>query len=464
MLDREITGEQAEGLSAIVSKVISWSKDGEEVEAYASKSEETEIRVHNGEIESYTVATDAGVGIRVVKGHRQGFAYAGSLEEKAIASALAEARDNADFASEDPAVGLADPDGVLPVELNLWDSALESYPRNEKISMALSTEERLRNGDKRIREVPSVDYADLSTSSAIASTRGITASTSRTRCYLSAVALAGEESDTQTGFGISTASSPVGLDQDKVIEDALSRAIRMLGAKKPRSARTTVVFDPRVTQAFLSVLSSALSGDSVAKGRSFLAHRVGEQVGSNLLTLVEDPTDERAYGSSPYDAEGLASRRHVLIMEGVLLGFLHDSTSARRMGTTSTASAVRGGFATPPGVGCRALRLEPGGGASAERALDPTELLIKVGDGIYVQSVTGMHSGVNPISGDFSVGIEGLSIRGGELGDPVREATVASTMQRMLGSVVAIGSDIEWLPGIAAGQSLALADMSLSGL
>jgi len=91
------------------------------------------------------------------------------------------------------------------------------------------------------------------------------------------------------------------------------------------------------------------------------------------------------------------------------------------------------------------------------------EILAQVGDGLYVQSVTGIHSGVNPVSGDFSVGAEGLMIEGGALGQPVREVTVASTLQRMLQSIVAIGGDVRWLPGTAAGQTLAIAEMSLSG-
>jgi len=152
----------------------------------------------------------------------------------------------------------------------------------------------------------------------------------------------------------------------------------------------------------------------------------------------------------------LACRRTVLIDSGVLTSFLYDTVSARRAGTKSTGSAVRGGYAGTPGAGCRALLLQPG-------HHDQQAILAVVGEGVYVQSVTGVHSGVNPVSGDFSVGIEGLMIRDGELAEPVREVTVASTLQRMLQSVLHVGADIEWLPGIAAGQTLAIGDMQLSG-
>ena len=136
--------------------------------------------------------------------------------------------------------------------------------------------------------------------------------------------------------------------------------------------------------------------------------------------------------------------------------FVYDTVSAKRAGTVSTGSATRGGFAGTPSAGCRALVLTPGSKGS-------DEILASVGEGLYVQSVTGIHSGVNPVSGDFSVGAEGLMIRDGSLAEPVREITVASTLQRMLQSVVEIGSDLRWLPGTAAGQTLAIADMALSG-
>jgi PmbA protein len=195
---------------------------------------------------------------------------------------------------------------------------------------------------------------------------------------------------------------------------------------------------------------------AVLKGRSFLAGRLGESVAVPFLTLLDDPTNPDAYGASPFDAEGLASRRNVLVDAGVLNQFLQNSYTARRSGVASTANAVRGGFKGTPGVGARALSLAPG-----DR--DQAALLREVGDGLLVQSVTGLHSGVNPTTGDFSVGIQGLMVRDGEIAEPVREATIASTLQRMLVDVVAVGGDREWLPGGAAGMTLAIDGVTLSG-
>jgi PmbA protein len=174
------------------------------------------------------------------------------------------------------------------------------------------------------------------------------------------------------------------------------------------------------------------------------------------FTLVDDPTDPDAYGASPFDAEGLATRRNLLIEDGTLRTFLYNTYAARRAGRRSTASAVRAGFKSAPGTGARALSVVPG-------KLTPEQVLAEVGDGLLVQSVSGIHSGVNPVSGDFSVGAEGVLVRGGALAGPVREITIASSIQRMLQSIVAIGSDLERLPSSASGLTLAIADVSMSG-
>ena len=409
-----------------------------------------------------TSADSSGVGIRVVlegkeeEGSRLGFAWAGSLDPAVIDAALADARDNARYATPDPDVVLARPDGASVVEQDLWDDGVAATPMDDKIALALELERATRAADERVRQVSSADYSDERAEMALASTTGIRSSASRTTAFVSVDAIAGVGADTQTGTGFSVGRAPADLDPEEAMGEAVQRATRLLGAQKAQSGRYTVVFDPRVVSTLLSVMASALSGEAVVKGRSFFAGRIGESVANAAVTLVDDPTDSRAFSASTYDAEGLACRRNVLISDGLLRMFVFDTVSARRAQMQSTGSAVRGGFAGTPSAGCRALVLQPG-----TKGAD--DILASVGDGLYVQSVTGIHSGVNTVSGDFSVGAEGLMIRAGALAEPVREVTVASTLQRMLQSIVEIGGDLRWLPGSAAGQTLAIADMQLSG-
>jgi len=178
-------------------------------------------------------------------------------------------------------------------------------------------------------------------------------------------------------------------------------------------------------------------------------------IASPLVFLVDDPTEPLSLGADRHDGEGLATRGVPLIEAGVLQGFLHNTYTGRRAGAASTASAVRG-YRSTPGAGAQALALAPGSGT-----LD--ELVGQVDHGVLVQSMSGLHSGVNPTSGDFSVGVEGLLIRNGQRAEPIREATLASTIQRLLLDVRAVGAEREWTPGGTASSPVVIEAVTLSG-
>lgn len=434
--------------------------DGEEMEVYLSRGAENEVQAYQGEIESLASSSSAEIGIRILvdgpQGARVGTAYAGSLDEEAIAEALANARDNARFATEDEFMAFARPDGVAAMAMDLVDAGVTTTPLGDKIALAIELEKMVRSGDPRIRQVESANYSDYLAEAAIATTTGIAAAHERSGAFLSVTAIASQGDEDQTGWGLSVGRAPGELSVEEAAADAIGRATRMLGAVKAPSTKGVAVFGPRTAATLWSIIGGALSGDAVVRGRSFFAGRLGESVASELVTLIDDPTDMRHYGASPYDAEGLASRRNELIVAGRLQQFVYDTVSARRAGAVSTGSAVRGGVSGSPSAGCRALQVLPG-------ELDQDEILRRVGEGIYVESMTGVHSGVNPISGDFSVGITGLMVRDGVLAEPVREVTIASTLQRMLLDVLYVGADQEWLPGLAAGQTIAIDGVALSG-
>jgi len=442
-------------LQEIADRIVAQARPGEQVEAFVSRDGQTDIRVYEGEVEHFVSAQSEGIGIRVISQGRTGFAYAGTLDESAIHEVLAEARDNVTFGTSDEWAGLATPDGVEPIPQELWNDLLAEFPTERKIELAKELERLTVAHDSRVRCDDS-NYSDAYVESAVATTTGIRRSGRENGCYVSIGTLADDGDETQTGFGFSVGRSPDEFDLAKAAREAADRATRLLGATKPPSKRVTVVLDPFVTAQLLGVISSTLNGEAVIKGRSLFKDRVGEQVASTLFTLVDDPTNPAAYTATDIDGEGLAARRNVLIADGVLQGFVHSSYSARRAGTVSTGNAVRGGFKGTPGVGCLAMQLLPG-----TRSQD--ELIAGIADGVLVQSVSGLHSGVNPISGDFSTGASGLLIQNGQLGAPVREFTVASTLQRMLLDVLEVGGDVDWLPMRAAGVSLVIADMTMSG-
>jgi PmbA protein len=449
-----MAGEHRELLD-VAARIAEMAQPGEQVEAYVARSTSTSVKAYGGEVESLTQASSAGVGVRVIVDHREGFAYAGTLDEGVVLDALTEARDNATFGEPDEFNGLATPDGVEAVDLDLWPAGLSAVPTADKVALALELERATVGRDPRVGAVRVAMYSDALGEGAVATSTGIRSWGRAGTSYLMVQALAVQGGETQIAGGLSVGREVTDLSIDEAADDAILRSTRLLGSTKPATQRVTLVLEPRMTATILGIVGGMLNGEAVLKGRSPFADRVGEAIASPLLTFIDDPTDPRSLGAESHDGEGLACRRNQLVVGGVLQGFLHNTYTGRRSGTASTGSAQRG-VASTPGVGAAALAVAPGSGSHQA-------VLAAVGDGLFVTSMAGLHSGVNPVSGDFSVGVEGLMVRGGVLAEPVREATIASTIQRLLLDISAVGADLEWLPDGTGGVTLAIPDVALSG-
>lgn len=442
-------------LQALADRIVALAQPGEEVEVYAARGVSMSVKAYQGEVESLTSAESTGVGIRVIRDHRQGFAHAGTLDEDVIREVLADARDNATFGEPDEFFTLATTDGVAPVPQDLWSEELVAFPTEQKVEMALALERAVHGRDPRVTGVRTAIYGDSRGEAAISSTAGLSVAWRGTYCSVSVSALAVSGDETKIGGAADTGRRPDELDLEQTAADAVDRATRLFGGKAVPTQRLPVVFEPRLAATIIGIVGGTLTGERVLKGRSPFADRRGETIASPHLVLIDDPTDARSIGADLYDGEGLACRRNVLIDGGVLADFLQNSYTGRRSGTASTGSAVRG-YRSTPGVGCQALSVAPG-----ERPFD--EIVKSIEHGFLIQSMTGLHSGVNSISGDFSVGAEGLMIRHGEICEPVREVTIASTLQRLLLDIREVGADLEWLPGGTGSATLVIDDVSLSG-
>jgi PmbA protein len=448
-------GSAGADLLDVARRVAGQVVPGEQLEAYVSRGTTLQVKAYGGEVESLSSATSAGIGIRVVADHRQGFAHAASFDEDVVAETLAEARDNARHGEPDEWFGLAEPDGVEPVEQDLWREALGSFPASAKVDLAIALERAVRGRDPRVTGVRQATYSDGSGEGAVATSTGIEAWGRGTSCWLSVSALAVDGDETKIGVGIDVGREPGELDLERAADDAVERAVRLFGARPVPSARLPIVLEPRMAASILALAGGTLTGMRVLKGRSPFADRLGKEIASPLLTLVDDPTEVRSLAAEVHDGEGLACRRNPLIVDGVLQQFLHNAYTGRRAGVASTGSAARG-YRSTPGVGCGALAVTPG-------STPPDELIRAIDLGLIVDSMSGFHSGVNAVSGDFSVGVEGRMIRSGEIAEPVREVTIASTLQRMLLGVEAVGSDLEWLPSGTGSATLVIGDLALGG-
>jgi PmbA protein len=427
----------------------------EAVEAYGSETRRTEVKVRAGAVESLTFAETRGVGVRVIVGGRLGYAYAADPASSEVADAVVGARANAARATPDEGNALPDPGRVEPMpELFRPEQAVLGTER--KVALALDLDRVATRTDHRVRSLERASYGDATSRVAIASTAGAEQEYARTDTWCAVSALAEADGETQTGFALRQGRRIDDLDWLGCAAEAVDRSTRLLGARKPPTAVVPVVLDPHAAVAFLGVLVQALSAEAVQKGRSLFASRAGEVVASEAVTLVDDGRLLEGPAAAPFDDEAVPTRRTSLIQRGRLAQFLHNTYTARRGRTLSTGNAGRSGYRSPPGVSSTNLVLEPG-------RLSLPELLARAEGGVYVQDVTGVHSGANPVSGQFSVGATGLRIGGGALGEPLREMTIASTLLEMLASVAATGAELRFLGSIGTAPVL-IRQMTIGGI
>lgn len=444
-------------LGDLVRAAVETAEGDEGVEAYAEESRQTEASALRGEVEGLEFAESRGLGVRLIREGRLGYAYAADPSVDEVRTAVARARDNAGLTEPDEFNLLPGAEPAPPIpELFREDSA--DVATENKVQMALDLERRLVTTDPRVTKVDLAQLGDAASRVAIASTTGIEAEYARTDAWVVAVTLAVEGDETQTGFSYRIARALDELGPDAVADEAIERAVRMLGATKPPTARVPIVLDRFAAMDFLGVLASALNAENVLKGRSLFADMVGGQVGSELFTLVDDGTILDGPGAAPFDGEGVPSGRTELFTAGTLNGFLHDTYTAARMGDgqRSTGNAKRGSYKGSPGVGTSNFYLDNG-------STPFDELLRRAEGGVLIAEVSGVHSGANPISGEFSVGATGLRIEGGALGEPLREMTIASTLPEMLAAITGVGDDLRFFSSVGT-PSVLIGEMTLAGV
>jgi PmbA protein len=428
----------------------------DDAEAWAEHGVEREIRVYEGGVESLTDAASHGIGIRSFSGGRWGYAYGTDLTDDGLRSLAKAAAGAAAVADPDEYAGLPDDFGAADVG-SLASPALEEWDTARKIALALAIEKaaRAREGVSQVEETM---YADGSQCVALANSRGFTAGYESTIAYAWASAFAGEGSDLMTGLGVAMGRDPGAIDAEAVGAEAAERALSLAGARQPEGRRCPVVLDPFVSASFAGFIGGMLSADAVQRGRSLFADKEGDEIAGTDFVLADDGLHPDGPAAAPFDGEGSPRRRTPLIDGGKLLTFLYDVRTARRGGRQTTGNAGRGSYRTPPSVSTTNLVLEAGDSPMEE-------LVARAGDGLYVASVAGLHSGVNPVSGTFSVGATGRLIENGELGRPVREITIASDLVSMLKSVQAVGGPGRWVPfgGSVRSAPVLIAEMQVSG-
>jgi PmbA protein len=419
---------------------------------------ELSAKVRKGEPELVEEAGTRSAGLRVIQGKRVATTSTSDLTDHGMERFVADAIELVGLSQEDPFAGPADPKLLCnpadAPDLDLYDPAGGAIDAARAIAMAREGEAAAFALDPRITNSEGATFGRTAGGAAIVLSSGFRAATKGSYQSLSVVPVAADEGGkNRRGYYWTARRHLAELDPPQEVgREAARRTLRKLGARTVSTCEVPVVFDPDAARSILGMLAGCAMGSAIWRKSSYLVGREGTRVASDLVTVVDDPLLPRAPGSRPYDGEGLASRRNVVVERGILRTYLCDSYSARKLGRESTGSATRGGGA---GVGPSTSNfvLQPG--------TDSNEAIVKATSrGLYVTEMMGF--GFNAVTGDFSRGAGGFWIENGELAYPVSEVTISLNVDDLWQRVDAIGSDLDLRTATAA-PTFRVARMTVAG-
>lgn len=426
-----------------------------DAECTIAEGDEFSANVRMGELETLKEAGSRGAGLRVLIGKRMGASYTSDLTPEGLHQMVRSAIDLAALTSEDPFAGLPETAelGALKGDLQLFSDETAQLPTEQRIKMAKRAEAAALAVDPRITNSEGASFDSSVNGRVFANSRGFLGSYRTSYCSISAVPVATQNGSMERDYWFSVARNYKGLeDAETVGRKAAERAIRRLGAVKVETQRVPVIFEPRISKSLLGNIFDAIDGRAVYRKASFLAGKLGEKIADERITLIDDGTIPGLFGSSPFDDEGVPTRRTPVIERGVLKNYLLNTYTARKLNMKTTGNASRG-ITGNAGIGHGNFFLEAG-----QRSQE--EMIRSVKNGFFVTELIG--SGVNTVTGDYSRGAVGMWIRDGEFAFPVSEVTIASTLQEMLNGIAEIGNDLEFRGSVSA-PTIMLGEMTVAG-
>jgi PmbA protein len=412
-------------------------------ECVIREGDEFSTLVRLGQVETLKESGSKAIGVRVFYGKRAASTYSSDFSREGLDRMLKSALDLAKITSEDPFAGIPEASqlGALSGDLDLYSADVYSLPGEERISYARRTEKAALDFDPRIKNSDGGSFDAATGHKILANSHGFVGEYQRSYCSIAAVPIAQAENGAmQRDYWFSVARSLSRLESpEHVGKVAAERTIRRLGARKVKTAHVPVVLDPLVAVSMLDHIFEGVNGDSVYRGASFLAGKLGQKIAGDRVTVIDDGTMLGGFGTSPFDGEGIPTRRTVVIENGVLKSYLLNTYTAKKLGLETTGNASRG-LAGTPGIGPGNYFLQPG-------TKTPQQIISEIKEGLYVTEFLG--HGVNLVTGDYSRGASGLWISGGELAYPVEEITAAGNLKEIFNNISEIGNDLEFRGAVA---------------
>lgn len=423
--------------------------DGYEI--YVTESRQFSVEAKDGQIDSLDEAVEHGAAVRLFRGLKTAFASTSDLTPAFLERAADLAYNSLSVVEDGPALALPSqtPGGKQ------GSREPSRMPREQKLTMALDLERLAKEFDPKVKRVRDACYAEEVKTVTLKNSRGFERTHSLSRHELSLMVMAEEAQGQEMAWENDFSTHPEGLNPARIAREAADKAVCQLGGKPVATQKTPAVLDATVVASFLGVLSSSFLGDQVLRNRSSLGDKIGRDIYSKRINVVDDGSLEGGYNSAPFDGEGIATSRRSLVKDGVLKEFLYDLASASQAGVASTGNAVRSAVKEPPRTGATNFFIEPGP-ASLE------ELLGDLGRGLWVRDVIGVHT-ADAVTGDFSLGASGLWIEGGKRAAPVRGVTISGNLHEILKRVAKVGKDIRRYHAFGA-PPLLIESLDIGGL
>ncbi len=437
--------ESATDLKSLAQDIVARAMAGgaTAAECVIREGDEFSTLVRLGQVETLKESGSKSIGVRVFHGKRSASTYSSDFSSDGLNRMLSSALTLAKITSEDPYSGIPEPSqlGSLSGDLDLYSADVYSLPGEERINYARRAEKAALDFDPRIKNSEGGSFDAATGHKILANSHGFVGEYKRSYCSIAAIPIAQSENGAmQRDYWFSVARSLGRLDSpEQVGKIAAQRTLRRLGAKKAKTSQVPIVFDPMVATSILEHIFEGINGDSVYRGASFLAGKLGQKIAGDQITVIDDGTIPGGFGTSPFDGEGIPTRRTVVIENGVLKSYLLNTYTAKKLGLETTANASRG-LAGTPGIGPGNYFLQAGGKT-------PQQIISNIKEGLYVTEFLG--HGANLVTGDYSRGASGMWISGGELAFPVEEITVAGNLKDLFFNISEIGNDLEFRGSVA---------------
>ena len=418
------------------------------------------VDTKEGEIDSFKVRSNLGLGLRTIKNGRPGFGFTSVLNKDAITALATDTITGSLSVEPDKAYAFAHPmrrkaDPDAPDLLStLVDPDYGRLKEEEKIEISRRIERSARSADKRIVKARKSSYSETCAASRVINSEGVDSIHQATFFSGSIAVVAAEGDENQMGWDVGMGHLSTDVDPEAIGKEAARVAAGLLGGKNIPSTKSPVVLENGIVIELLGALSGSFSGESVLKGRSMLADKIGKTVLSKDITIIDDGLIPGGWGSADVDGEGVLKRSTTLVEAGELKSFIYDTYWGKKAGVASTGNSRRGGFKSPPSIGISNYYLKAGKGSMEE-------LVAEMHDGLLITDLMGVHT-INPVTGEFSLGAQGFVVKDGKIDHPVRGIAIAGELLDLFSKVERVGSDMRYLGSIGA-PSLLLKELDISG-